>query len=60
MGSRRYWVAFMLFSLTLINYVDRATLSFAIGLVCWLVGLAYALRSARVGWIRLRRGKAAR
>jgi ACS family glucarate transporter-like MFS transporter len=30
MSYRRGWVAFMLFSMTLINYIDRATLSFAI------------------------------
>lgn len=30
MRYRRGWVALMLFSLTLINYIDRATLSFAI------------------------------
>lgn len=30
MSYRRGWVAFMLFMLTLINYIDRATLSFAI------------------------------
>lgn len=31
MGYRRGWITLMLFSLTLINYIDRATLSFAIG-----------------------------
>lgn len=30
MSHRRGWVALMLFGLTLINYIDRATLSFAI------------------------------
>jgi MFS family permease len=30
MHYRRGWIALMLFSLTLINYIDRATLSFAI------------------------------
>ena len=30
MSYRRGWVALMLFCLTLINYIDRATLSFAI------------------------------
>ena len=29
MQKRRYWIALMLFSLALINYVDRVTLSFA-------------------------------
>ena len=29
MQKRRYWIALMLFSLAMINYVDRVTLSFA-------------------------------
>src|ERR1700691_362847 len=40
MGYRRVWVALMLFSLTLINYIDRATLSFAIGPISHDFGLS--------------------
>lgn len=40
MGYRRGWVALMLFSLTLINYIDRATLSFAIGPISTAFGLS--------------------
>ena len=40
MHYRRGWVALMLFSLTLINYVDRATLSFAIDPIAHEFGLS--------------------
>ncbi len=40
MSYRRGWVALMLFCLTLINYVDRATLSFAIDPISHLFGLS--------------------
>ena len=40
MHYRRGWVALMLFSLTLINYIDRATLSFAIEPVSHALGLS--------------------
>ena len=40
MPYRRGWVALMLFSLTLINYIDRATLSFAIEPISQSLGLS--------------------
>ncbi|HWK46943.1 MAG TPA: MFS transporter [Stellaceae bacterium] len=40
MHYRRGWVALMLFSLTLINYIDRATLSFAIEPIAREFGLS--------------------
>src|ERR1700761_587931 len=40
MQYRRGWVALMLFSLTLINYIDRATLSFAIEPISQALGLS--------------------
>jgi MFS family permease len=40
MGYRRGWIALMLFSLTLINYIDRATLSFAIEPIAKAFGLS--------------------
>jgi MFS family permease len=40
MGYRRGWVALMLFSMTLINYIDRTTLSFAIEPISQAFGLS--------------------
>jgi MFS family permease len=40
MQYRRGWVALMLFSLTLINYIDRTTLSFAIEPISQALGLS--------------------
>ncbi len=40
MPYRRGWVALMLFCLTLINYMDRTTLSFAIDPIAHLFGLS--------------------
>jgi MFS family permease len=40
MRYRRGWVALMLFSLTLINYIDRSTLSFAIEPISKALGLS--------------------
>jgi MFS family permease len=40
MDYRRGWIALLLFSLTLINYIDRVTLSFAIGPIAQELGLS--------------------
>ena len=40
MNYRRGWIGLMLFSMVLINYIDRATLSFAIGPISHEFGLS--------------------
>src|ERR1700731_2833098 len=40
MNYRRGWIGLLLFSMTLINYIDRATLSFAIGPISHEFGLS--------------------
>ena len=40
MNFRRGWIGLMLFSMTLINYIDRATLAFAIGPISHEFGLS--------------------
>jgi ACS family glucarate transporter-like MFS transporter len=47
MTHRRAWIAFLLFSLTLINYLDRATLSFAI----FPIAKEFDLSSVEKGWL---------
>jgi len=44
MQYRRGWIALLLFSMTLINYIDRATLSFAIDPISQELGLSTVAR----------------